>query len=324
MGIRLRTKQLLQAGGVGAAAMLVVASTTSYFIIDHVKDEAFEDKKSYQAELAEYKNEAHANQSVIALKKEVNKGEKITESMVQEVFVPRNASGTDKTKLSLANISNGNYFAKTDMPKNTLVSTSVLYKDVNVSNDLREAEYGFIELPSDLKKDEYIDIRIQFPNGDDYVLLGKKKAKNILGVTTWIDIDEGEILTMSSAIVDAYLEGARIYALKYVDEHMQKISQMNYPVKANVATLISEDPNIVNRAKLNLEMQNRERLDEALENLTQEEKDSVVSGNSSDKAAAADSANATAQDKLEEISEESSSEEQAELVGGTSVSEGEE
>lgn len=324
MGIRLRTKHMLQAGGVGAAAMLVISTATSYLIIDHVKEDAFADKKAYQIELAEYKNQAHANERVISLKKEVEKGQLITESMVQEVFVPKNASGTELNKLTLAQVNDGKYFAKTDMPKNTLVSTSLLYKDTDVSNDLREAEYAFIQLPSDLKKNEYIDVRIQFPNGDDYVLLGKKQAKNILGVTTWLDIDEGEILTMSSAIVDAYLEGARIYALKYVDEHMQGMSQMTYPVKDNVATLISEDPNIVDRAKLNLEKQNRSRLDEALEKLTAEERDSVVSGNSNNRAAAEESADRNAYERVEDINEEAVSEDQAELVNGTSLTEGDE
>lgn len=319
MGIGLRSKHLLRAGGIGAGIMLVVSGVTGYFVVDNVQEKAFAEKQAYKKELQLYENEAHSNQLSVSLKENVKKGQKITRAMVQEVYVPRNASGTTDTVLTMKSISNGKYFAKTDMSRNTQLSTSVLYKNEDISNDLREAEYAFIELPSDLKKNQYIDVRIQFPNGEDYVLLGKKKAKNILGVTTWIDIDEGEILTMSSAIVDAYLEGARIYALKYVDEHMQQDSQMTYPVKENVMELIKENPNIVNRAKLNLENQNRTRLENSLNDLSAEEKDGVVSGNSRDKANAQAANEKSAEEKLQDISDEANSGDQEELVKGTAT-----
>lgn len=313
MGIRPRKKHMIQAGGVGAASMLIICGISGYMMLSHVKDEAFKDKKEYERTMAEYEKEAHANHLVLSLVSNVKKGQRITENMVKEVYVPKNASGTKNSNLTLANINNSKYFAKTDVPKNSVITSTLMYKEENIANDVREVEYAFVELPNSLAKDEYIDIRIQFPNGDDYVLLGKKKVKNVLGITTWLDIDEGEILTMSSAIVDASQEGARIYAIKYVDEHMQKNSEMTYPVKLNVLQLISEDPNIVNEAKLNLTEQNRARLDAALEDLTQDQKDSISSSNARIKNDA-EAANKTAEESIEAVAEDGA---QDELINGT-------
>ena len=100
-----------------------------------------------------------------------------------------------------------------------------------------------------------------------------------------MDNDEAEILSMSSATVDAYIEGAKIYALPYVDGEMQIGSQITYPVKQNVLSLIQSSPNIVNIAKLNLEKQNRANLEMGLEAMEEEERQKLRAGEESNKAA---------------------------------------
>lgn len=103
------------------------------------------------------------------------------------------------------------------------------------------------------------------------------------GLTMWMDNDEAEILSMSSAVVDAYLEGAKIYALPYVDGEMQIGSQITYPVKQNVLSLIQSSPNIVNIAKLNLEKQNRANLEMGLEAMAEEERQKLREGEATNK-----------------------------------------
>lgn len=273
MSIRLRTKKLIWSGVIGASLMLVSTVAGGYFI--HTKSVEREQtlKKQYQAELAIMNDTVQQNEEGYALLQDLNRGEPITEEMLVKVTLPSAAKSEDA--IEVIEFSNFDYFARTDLKANTILVESLVYVDLPIENDVREAEYAFIDLPTKLKTDDFADIRIQFPNGDDYVLLSKKRVKDVAGMTIWVHMDEGELLTMSSAIVDAYIEEAKIYALPYVDGSMQIGSEMTYPVKKNVLELIKDSPNLVNIAKLNLENQNRQRLESGLKEMGKEQREAV-------------------------------------------------
>ena len=104
-----------------------------------------------------------------------------------------------------------------------------------------------------------------------------------VGAGSTLEVLEDEILSVSSAIVDAYLENAKIYAIPYLDEHMQDKAIETYPLKENVLALLKEDPNVVNKAKYVLEQRNRLALENSLDALLDAEKEAVKSGNSNTK-----------------------------------------
>lgn len=83
-------------------------------------------------------------------------------------------------------------------------------------------------------------------------MLSKKKVKDLANGTIWYEMNEKEILTMSSAIVDAYINDASIYALSYVDPYVQDGAYVTYPANEKVLDLIESDPNIVEVAKQSL------------------------------------------------------------------------
>lgn len=308
MAIRLRTKKLIKANLIGAGIMLVISGVSGYFLYDHYEDNAIKMKQEYNAEISELNEVARQSQHGYALTKDIKKGEKITADMVKEVFLPK-AAATDNRIVVKDDIDTNTYFAKTDLNKRTVLSDAVLYQDEAINNDVRKAEYSFVELPTKLEKNQYIDIRIQFPSGEDYVVLSKKKITDLSGVTMWTTVNEGEILTISSAIVDAYLQGAKIYAMQYEDEHMQEKSKVTYPVKKNVKQLIEESPNVVNVAELNLEQQNRERLDEALSKLSEDDRQAINAGKqSTDTKVTEEQEKQTTQERLDALAEESSQE----------------
>lgn len=76
-----------------------------------------------------------------------------------------------------------------------------------------EKECSFIWLSSNLKENDQVDIRILFPNGEDYVVVAKKTLKSpqiaVNNVFLWLS--EDEILKLDSAVVDANLNGAKLY-----------------------------------------------------------------------------------------------------------------
>lgn len=283
MKIRLRTKKLIWSGLIGAGVMLIIAAVGGYFYYDYTQQRELELKKEYKDKMEHLQKTAELNEIGYALTTDVDRGDAITKDMLVEVSLPQLATAENTMLLPQFEVTN--YFARTDLKANTVVIDSLVYEDVNIENDVREVEYSLIELPTKLASEEYVDIRIQFPNGDDYIVFSKKKVKEVAGLTLWMDNDEAEILSMSSAIVDAYIEGAKIYALPYVDGYMQIGSEITYPVKANVLSLIQSSPNIVNIAKLNLEKQNRANLETGLDAMAEEERQKLRAGEATNKAA---------------------------------------
>lgn len=157
---------------------------------------------------------------------------------------------------------------KEDLSANTILSKDMLESDKRIAKDLRKHAYHFIEMTDQLSQNDYVDIRIQFPNGADYIVLSKKrvlacslyneakKTDNSL----WLEVSEKDILLLSSAIIDAYYDDkVKIYAIQYV-AHDQESAIVTYPENDIVHTLLKEDPNIVNRAEEIVSERIRERV----------------------------------------------------------------
>ena len=143
--------------------------------------------------------------------------------------------------------------AKINMNANTVITTELISKSDNVvQDDVRTQEYNVVVLPIDLTTGDYIDIRVMFPNGQDFIIVSKKEVEIpvVSGVdsddTIWVDLSEDEILHMSCAIVDAaQVSGAKIYATKYTDPGMQEAATPTYVVNESTAQLLLNDPNIL-------------------------------------------------------------------------------
>ena len=147
--------------------------------------------------------------------------------------------------------------AKIEMKKNTVITKSLLEKgDNRVADDVRKEEYNSFVLPMDLQTGDYIDVRLMLPTGENYIVVSKKEVEvpNINGVdsldTIWINVSSDEILTISSAIVDAYkITGSKLYVDKYTEAGMQKAATPTYVVSDATRTLLNKDPNILEKAK---------------------------------------------------------------------------
>ena len=154
--------------------------------------------------------------------------------------------------------------AKLDMKKNTIMTPVLVEQTDNViTDDVRIQEYNVVVLPIDLADGDYIDIRLMTPNGQDFIVISKKIVEipvNADGTyaedTVRIALREDEILTMSSAIVEAAgIEGAKLYATKYKEAGMQNAAVPTYRPNDAVTTLMGIDsngnvsnPNIVSQA----------------------------------------------------------------------------
>lgn len=110
--------------------------------------------------------------------------------------------------------------------KTIITSNMFLEEEDNVEKDVRTKEFNMITLPSDLTVDDYVDIRILFPTGEDFVVIAGKEIKQ-LGVSTdsntiFLDLSEEELLRLSSAIIESYIsDSVYLYAVKYVKPYQQ-------------------------------------------------------------------------------------------------------
>ncbi len=191
---------------------------------------------------------ANNSKTVYMLTRDIKSGENISSGDVKATTIETNIANSEIAQLGDLTEET---IAKVDLPKGTFVAKSMITTtDEKITNDLRVQEYNMILLPTDLSKNDYIDIRITFPNGQDYIVVSKKRVIQVSQNTVFIKLTEDEILTMSNAIVEAYIkEGSNLYANKYEDAGIQTAATPTYPVSKDVLGLINSNPNIVEQAR---------------------------------------------------------------------------
>ena len=181
--------------------------------------------------------------------------------------------------------------ATIDIPKGTVITEKMLalkseaVTDTNsINSTYRLVEYSMIMLPTELQKGDTIDVRISYPNGQDFIVVAKKVVEKSDSSSIWLKLKEDEILKMNSAIIESYsVEGAKMYAVNYTQPGVQAAANANYPVSDKVYELLVQDPNIASaiqqqyRAALNNHTLIRRPINEILQSTQQEELRSRIS-----------------------------------------------
>mgnify|MGYP001106836113 FL=1 len=191
--------------------------------------------------------------SVCALNKTIKAGTTITSGDITYKKVKTTDVPSDVTN----QVVNG--IAKIDLSAGTILTKSMITaSEETTKDDVREQEYNMISLPSKLAKGDFIDIRLQLPNGADYIVVSKKQVQECNASTIWLNMNEEEIELMSNAIIEYYImKGSKLYASVYTEPGIQTASVGTYVPNSSVSTLISSNPNIKNYI-------NQERYSDAL------------------------------------------------------------
>jgi len=157
-------------------------------------------------------------------------------------------------------IGEGAFVARVDMKKNTVITEKyVRAADDQTTNDLRSVEVNTVLLPANLADSEYIDVRLRLPTGEDYIVISKKEvallplADSFSENTMYLKLNEIEIATLSNAVVEAaMIEGAYLYADKYIEAGMQEKANITYYPSWDVIQAINSNDNITNESKSEL------------------------------------------------------------------------
>lgn len=235
------------------------------------------DERNAKISELEYELDANKRVAYVAIK-DISAGESVEEGV--NVEAGQIASGISQALYMTSNqlgsiaridISNGEPIMKSDVTS------------LEITKDTREYEISVAALMTNQAEYDYVDVRIMFPNGEDYLVLSKKPVFN-LALTECIFysyLNEDEILRMASATVDAFtVTGTRIYTTRYVESNLQDDAIPNYPVKAETIDLINRDPNITRIATETLNLQARTDLESRLTGLTEEQLQAVAAGHS--------------------------------------------
>ena len=147
--------------------------------------------------------------------------------------------------------------AKVAMTANTVITSSLVVRTDEVqTNDVRTQEYNMLVLPTELGPEDYVDVRLMLPNGQDFIVVSKKRVGipqtsdgTYMADTITMNLAEDETISMSAAIVEAYkINGSKIYVTKYTDPGIQEKSIETIIPTQEIAELINSDPNIVTTA----------------------------------------------------------------------------
>ncbi len=242
-----RKKRIIKMVSLIVASVLLTFFSTFYFFGVYEKNKIVAE---YDKKLEEYKIDLSS--SCYQLNKDVEKNSKVEKEDLKEVKIPRELKS--KSLIVKMEKLDDSYYSE-DLEKGSLLYKNMVYNYDGLESDLREYEVSSLILPTGIEIGDYIDVRISFPNGLDYVVLSKKKIRSINeieeekdGSLSTVYLNSEEILRLSSAMVDSYMNGeVKLYSTVYLDPQTQKASEVTYPNNSAVEEQMNIDANVLAR-----------------------------------------------------------------------------
>lgn len=172
-------------------------------------------------------------------------GDKIlSEEAIEEIQIP--ASCVQDTYITdYSEIKDKEY--KIEIHKGTPL-TKDMFMSKEIDDSTRHVDISATVFPTDLVVGDYIDFRIIYPKGEDYIVLPKVRIDAITGNTVNVLLNEEDIVFYDSACVDNFMNakaGSILYMTKYVEPGLQAKAHRTYSIPSNIQTLITNNPNIV-------------------------------------------------------------------------------
>ena len=184
--------------------------------------------------------------------KNVRAGDRITEDVIQEVDIPVKIGINVYTQ---GDDIVGKYF-KIGLSEGTVItSDTVMEEQLDISS--RYYDVYMFDIPIGLQPGDYVDIRLAFPLGDDFLAIAHKKVIDINSGILKLELKESEIYTYRSMIVDTAIYGANIYAVQYIDAGAQEGAEVFYPLNDNLQELYAINPNITELAEAKMVLERR-------------------------------------------------------------------
>lgn len=188
-------------------------------------------------------------------------GQEITEDIVDEQSIPK--SLTNATFAKKDDII-GKY-SKVAISPGTPITTDMVMSDKILDSE-RDIDITANRWPIGLKVGDYVDLRLTYPRGEDFIVLSHKRVMSMVDQTIKIHASEEEQVLYQAALVDFYLSrnyGSDMYLTKYIEPGIQADAKVFYSIPTRIATVVAQDPNIVDKAQVSVEKNLRSTIDAA-------------------------------------------------------------
>lgn len=243
----------------------------SYFMYSQYT-KTVDENAEYYNKLASYERSVYVATAEIKAGDILKEGENVEKqnvatALASDFFV----DASELNKVALTDISVGTPIYK------------IMVADKEIDNLTRSIEISTVSVPLTLTNGAYVDIRIMFPNGEDYIVLSKKRVSNLFleDVTFTTELSEEEINRLSSAIIDTFtVSGTKMYCTTYVAPSVQEASVPNYLVRNETIDVLAKNPNLadVELLKSTINSQLRSEMEARLANLSEEQLTAVQKG----------------------------------------------
>lgn len=246
--------------------------------------------KNYEAQITTLQTQITSNQQYVYV---ANTDIEAGSDVQQDINVIRQqiASGIDSSLYVQDTDFANNYVALVDIAAGQPLMKNMVTAEASGLGEM-EVEINVATLLVDSATNDVVDVRISFPDGSDYIVLSKKTMKNLIYDSSiwYTTLNEQEILTLTSAIIDAYTNtGTYIYLTRYTNPTIQEANACTYPVRDWTHDTINgtgetTDENIDRTSETYMKMTEtlnllaRQRLENKISQLTQEELAAVAAG----------------------------------------------
>lgn len=274
MAVRKR-KKILRYTIISGCLVAVITSGVWFATYRHYNAKLIDERTAYEEQLKD-KDEVlqrymDQSQTAYVLISPKLAGEAISAEDVMEEKLPKFSSPDNLINESKAIV--GKYL-KIDAMPGTAVTTEMVRDEARLDASERKEETEYIKLPLRLTKRDVVDIRIVFPNGEDYIVVGKKTLEDVdlANQYTFFNDNEEEAQLLQAALVDAYINNAELYMKQYVEPELQPEPVVNYVPNLDVLGVIKNDPFIIDQAKWSLAEKLRKELEKRLKAIEDENK----------------------------------------------------
>lgn len=258
-----------------ASLGVIAAGGVAFGMKYHYDGEMAAQQVSFESQLSELNSEINSvKKTALVPIEDIKWGAEIKEDMVEEKSIY-----SDLGEDSYMTADQIGSIAKIDLPAGMPIYADSVAEETHEGT--REIEVNYVNLNTNLVDNDVVDIRVKFPNGEDYVVCSKQVLRNLnlASANLFLWVTEDEILCLNSAVVDANINGGKLYVTHYVEPALQTESVANYQPNIDVLNLIAQDPNIVDVSKRNLSATVRSEMEERLSAFFEEHPNQGGEGN---------------------------------------------
>lgn len=244
--------------GVGALLAVVGGCVVTFLITNNAWQKNFDELSTSYAQLQQRVDAIGPIVSCYTVRATVEPGTQLTEDMLVEQSIPSSFTNEDfcskedilGTPTDEEGRTQVGYFAKTYIQPGTPITKSLVMVE-DIPDSARELDITGNRWPIGMKVGDYVDIRITYAMGEDFIVLPHKRVYEINEQTLKVHMTEEEIHIYQAALVDWYLTsevGTDLYFTKYIEPGVQESATPYYSIPQNIETVCLADPNIVDRA----------------------------------------------------------------------------